>query len=63
MALALQCLQANRQAFVVSQQTKIGASDRSLRIVQGGFVILGSSESKPNYAILLRLIFYLTFVI
>jgi len=38
MALALQCLQARRQDLVVSQQTKIGASDRSVLRVHGGRV-------------------------
>lgn len=38
MALALQCLHASRQAFVVSQQTKIGVSERFVRTVQGGRV-------------------------
>jgi hypothetical protein len=39
MALALQCLHANKQALVVSQQTKIGASEKSVLMVQGGLVI------------------------
>jgi hypothetical protein len=38
MAFALQCLQANRQAFVVSQQTNIGACAKSVLRVQGGLV-------------------------
>jgi hypothetical protein len=38
MALARQCLHDSRQAFVVSQHTKIGASEKSVRIVQGGLV-------------------------
>src|SRR5208282_2120071 len=39
-AFALQCLHASKHAFVVSQQTKIGASEKSFRNVQGGRVKL-----------------------
>ena len=37
-ASALQCLQDSRQAFVASQQMKIGASAKSVRTVHGGLV-------------------------
>lgn len=50
MALALQCLQARRQDLVVSQQTKIGASDRSVLIVHGGLVMMNQHKRELTLA-------------
>jgi hypothetical protein len=63
MAFALQCLQASKQAFVVSQQTKIGACEKSVLRVQGGLV--NDAFSTPLYELVSRSfeLAYLTFVI
>ncbi len=61
-ALALQCLQASKQALVVSQQTKIGASERLLLSVHGGLVNW-MPQLQTGYSDFVLEALYLTFVI